>query len=72
MTSAKEKAKELFYKFYDNKSTDLLETYLKVDLAKMSALIAVDEIIKYSPNKPIEEYNPMQYFKEVKKEIEKL
>lgn len=61
-----EQAKELFYKFYDNKSTDLLETYLKVDLAKMSSLTVVDEILKncYEVMKP--------FWQEVKQEIEKL
>ncbi len=40
--------------------------------SKQCALIAVDELIKYSPNKPIDEYDPIDYFKQVKQEIEKL
>lgn len=42
------------------------------EVAKKCALISVDEIIKYSPNKPIEEYDTKEYFKKVKKEIRKL
>jgi hypothetical protein len=36
------------------------------------ALIAVDEIIKYSPNKPDYEFDPIEYFNKVKQEIENL
>lgn len=46
--------------------------YHQMKKAKQCALIAVDEIIKYSLNKPIEEYDPIKYFKEVKQEIENL
>ena len=42
------------------------------EVAKKCALIAVDELIEYSPNKPIEEYNPKEYFKKVKQQIKKL
>lgn len=68
----KEKAKELFYKFYGNKSADLLETYLKADLAKMSALIAVNELLKDTDaSSPFEEQR-LKFWQEVKQEIEKL
>jgi hypothetical protein len=42
------------------------------EVAKKCALISVNELIKYSPNKPIGEYNLKEYFKKVKKEIKKL
>lgn len=69
--TAKEKAEELFEKML---ATDKLDNYsfVGVLVARECALIAVEEIIKHSPNKPIEEYDPIQYFKEVKKEIENL
>jgi hypothetical protein len=44
----------------------------KQESAKQCALIAVDEIIKYSPNKPDYESDPIEYFNKVKQEIEKL
>jgi hypothetical protein len=56
----KEKAKELVDKMYG--VTDYQ--------AKQSALIAVDEIIKFGNQMGIRE--PMMYWHEVKKEIEKL
>lgn len=56
----KEKAKEL---------VDNFENALTI---KDCALIAVDELIKYSPNKPNDEYDPIDYFKRVKQEIRKL
>jgi hypothetical protein len=70
----KEKARSLVYSFYELPQTDLLTSYLKLHLAKISALIAVDEIIEYAldwheyetPNKAYE------YWQEVKQEIEKL
>ena len=62
----KEKALEIF-----NKMCNSVDELLPLDV-KQCALIAVEEIIKYSPNKPVEEYDPIQYFKEVKQEIEKL
>jgi hypothetical protein len=40
--------------------------------SKQCALIAVDEIIKYSPNKPDYESDPIEYFNKVKNEIENL
>lgn len=43
-----------------------------LELPKRLAIIAVNEIIRYSPNKPTEEYDPIEYFKNVKQELEKL
>jgi hypothetical protein len=63
----KEKAQELVYK-YINYTTDW-DYLIK---AKKCALIAVDEIIKYSPNKPDYEFDPIEYFNKVKQEIENL
>ena len=59
-----EKAKELVDKF--------IQTNGNAFFAKECALIAVDEIIKYSPNKPIEEYDPIEYFNKVKQEIKNI
>lgn len=67
----KEKAKELVDKFYSKYNNVRKDKSFSQEQKRM-ALIAVDEIIKYSPNKPIEEYDPIQYFKDVKQEIEKL
>ena len=61
--TAKEKAKELVGKY---------TTVLSLPLSKEFALIAVNEIIKYSPNKPVDKIDPIGYFKEVKQEIKKL
>ena len=36
------------------------------------AKMVVDEIIKYSPNKPKKEYDPIEYFKKVKQEIQEI
>jgi hypothetical protein len=66
----KEKAQELFDKFY-------IEIYgfAKEDAKKFS-LIAIDEIINASPIEPMTFLNGMRsnipYWEEVKKEIEKL
>ena len=65
----KEKAKELYNKFYTFNNTP---TKVNNVFAKQCALIAVDEILKYSPNLPVDEIDPIGYFKEVKQEIEKL
>ena len=61
-----QKAKELVEKM--NYSHPEHEGYV----AKQCALIAVDEIIKSSPNKPIETPFTIEYWKNVKKEINKL
>ena len=76
----KEKAEELLNKYYielkEHKGLYDIET------AKQCALIAVDEIIKCNPTNPrkwdyVEDYTIMvdaeiQYWQEVKQEIEKL
>jgi len=71
--NAKDKAEELVNKY-------LLATPVgfHIDDAKQCALIAVDEIIKSSPNypsKPLETlpfFNASKFWEEVKQEIEKL
>jgi hypothetical protein len=62
----KETALQLVNSFYELPQTDLLTSYLKLHLAKMSALVTVDEILKhcYEVMKP--------FWEEVKQEIEKL
>jgi hypothetical protein len=72
MTS-KEKAEELFYKML---STDKVDDYSFVGskVAKQCALIAVNEILDIDYFDMSEEYfeNTMEYWQEVKQEIEKL
>ena len=65
MTS-KEKAEELFYKML---STDKLDDYSFVGskVAKQCALICVDEIMPINSNP-----KAIEYWQEVKQEIEKL
>ena len=65
MTS-KEKAEELFYKML---STDKLDSYSFVGskVAKQCALICVDEIMPINSNP-----KAIEYWQEVKQEIEKL
>jgi hypothetical protein len=60
----KEKAEELFYKML---STDKLDDYSFVGskVAKQCALICVDEIMPINPK-------AMEYWQQVKQEIEKL
>jgi hypothetical protein len=61
----KEKAEELFYKFY--------ETVTFFDETKKCALIAVDEVISANPHSNpfnTDVYSTMDYWQEVKKEIE--
>lgn len=62
----KEKAKDLFDKFFHYASLKEVEFYSNDELAKNCALTAVSELILYS--NILEIY----YWKEVKKEIEKL
>jgi hypothetical protein len=65
--TAKQKAKELVHSFYELPQTDLLTSYLKLNLAKISALIAVEAILS------LDIYQSDQWFyDEVKKEIEKI
>ena len=70
MSEAKEKAKELFDKFSFN--------CRECDNAKLSALIAVEEILKAIPNEYLETYKgesnfiineDIEYWQEVKTEI---
>jgi len=75
----KEEAQELFqlfyfphYKFNNETGTSVIDEKLTKIVQKRCALIAVDEIIKYSPNKPDYEFDPIEYFNKVKQEIEKL
>jgi hypothetical protein len=61
----KEKAEELFYKFY--------ETVTFFDETKKCALIAVAEVISANPHSNpfnTDVYSTMDYWQEVKKEIE--
>ncbi len=70
----KEKAQELFNKMFSppNCVISLHRQSGRTFLAKQCALIAVDEIIKYCPNKPDYEFDPIEYFNKVKQEIENL
>ena len=61
----KEKAKELYSKFEDGITG--LEGYEWWDSAKQCALIAVDEILNV-----LFQHHKIDYWKEVKQEIEKL
>ena len=60
-----ERAKELVLKYLriDNNTKEWFNTHI----AKQCALIAVDELIKYS-----DEWDDSDYWEEVKQEIEKL
>jgi hypothetical protein len=64
----KEKAKELFYKMFKVKSTSGYPMYF--DTAKQCALIAVDEILNYLKTDGFS--IQINYYQEVKQEIEKL
>ena len=74
MTTAKEKAEELVLKYLrlqENGSTN----WFHKRLAKQCALIAVDYIITSNPHSNpfnTDVYSTMDYWIEVKKEIEKL
>jgi len=59
----KEKADELFNKYYSYLKSNLMNDKEAIDDAKQCALIAVDEVIKETGSK---------YWYEVKQEIEKL
>jgi len=70
--SPKEKAKELYDKYYDA----IQEHWDAGTVSKHCALIAVDEIIRIAPSYGIIEWtideDTKEYFELVKKEIEKL
>jgi hypothetical protein len=70
----KEKAQELIGKCLDTFINDKDEHYTETAwrLSKQCALITVNEIIKHSPNKPVDEIDPIGYFMKVKHEIKKL
>jgi hypothetical protein len=67
----KEKAQELYWKYYQK----VADSSYPEDLSKQCALIAVDEVL-YCLNMNHDNvyfYNPeYEYYKEVKQEIEKL
>jgi hypothetical protein len=69
----KEKAKELVEKFMPFISgADRYNTTLGIydtEISKQCALIAVDELIKSSPQKPRSYTDTMLYWEEVKQEI---
>jgi hypothetical protein len=67
----KEKAKELFKKFYcmPNNSKSRIKN-IEFDTAKQCALIAVDEVLSYSKAHGF--IGLTEYWEEVKQEIEKL
>lgn len=68
--TAKEKAEELFNKFYTlNYEWDGV---LNKEWAKESAIITVNEIKKSAPLKPLNPLGAYPYWKEVKEEIQKL
>jgi hypothetical protein len=71
----KEKAEELFEKF-NNVDSPYLENYgMTFTMAKQCVLIAVDEIIRANPHSNpfnTDVHSTMEYWQEVKKEIEKL
>ena len=67
---AKEKAEELFDKFFLIKDDVYNECRMHENEAKQSALIAVDEIIRIENHHKNHKW--VEYWQEVKKEIEKL
>jgi hypothetical protein len=83
MISPKEKALELWWKYYNRVEHTLSEEYLlhEKELCKNYALIAVDEIIEANPYKWVpfmDQYTEtiltsnIPYWQEVKQEIEKI
>ena len=74
--TAKEKAQELFLKYYNRIEHTLSIEYVGYDwdIAKTCTLIAVDEIIKSNPFEvsKTDMDSTIDYWKEVKQEIEKL
>lgn len=67
--SPKEKAEYLINKMYSKSSPD---EGMSCYEAKDCALICVEEIIKSSPNKPLDTPFTIEYWDEVKQEIKKL
>jgi hypothetical protein len=73
----KEKALELYWKYYNRIEHTLSEEYSKHEtfLCKQCALIALDEILNEYPSQVPKDSYEMErhlYWQEVKKEIEKL
>jgi hypothetical protein len=70
----KEKAKELISIYWNTKveTPHVRESIMSKELAIKCALIAVDELIKSSPQKPRSYTDTMLYWEEVKQEIEKI
>jgi hypothetical protein len=68
MSNPKEKSKELVWKYYHNIEHTISNEYSYKDweIAKQCALIAVDECLKTCV------YSMINYWQEVKQEIEKL
>ena len=66
---AKEKAKELFNRFYEIEPVEPIYVGVNIGQAKQCALICVDEILGGSRLFYIEDYS---YWQEVKEEINKL
>jgi len=66
----KEKAKELFKKYYSYLKANLMNDEEAWEDAKVCAIMAVDEIIKFGNQIGIRE--PMMYWNKVKEEINKL
>lgn len=71
---AEEKAFELINKFYDSAFTGYInyDQVHRRNGAKKCALIYVEEIMKVDPINLFPEMNSMEYWLEVKTEIEKL
>ena len=70
---AKEKAKELFDRFYDIEPVEPIYIGMDKGQAKQAALICVDEILKEILSTPnVYELDTYYYWKEVKQEINKL
>ena len=72
-----DKASELVWKYYNNIEHTISNEYASKDweIAKQCALIAVDEIINSNPHSnPFNTttYSTMEYWQEVKQEIEKI
>ena len=72
--TAKEKAKELVFKYYNAMNPDAPDCSISFRQSKQCALIAVDEMIEWSKQFLNEELltHALLYLEEVKQEIEKL
>jgi hypothetical protein len=70
----KEKAEELYSKYYDRIEHTLSEDVsgFEKDIVKHLSLIAVDELIKQEEKYNNGTFYPSNYWQEVKQEIEKL